>query len=60
MRGHPASPAGVATPGQHFVRVCQEELEALMGPVDPKLKTRRGVTSIMLVRHFGTLYSSGH
>jgi len=37
------------TPGQHFIKVCEEELVALMGPVDPALARRRGVTSIMLV-----------
>jgi signal recognition particle subunit SRP54 len=37
------------TPGQHFVRICQEELESLMGPVEPGLATRNGVTSVMLV-----------
>ncbi len=37
------------TPGQHFVRVCEEELVALMGPVDSSLGRHRGVTSVMLV-----------
>jgi signal recognition particle subunit SRP54 len=38
------------TPGQHFVKVCEEELTALMGPVDPSLaKGPGGVTSLMLV-----------
>ena len=37
------------TPGQHFIKVCEEELVDLMGPVDPTLARRRGVTSIMLV-----------
>jgi signal recognition particle subunit SRP54 len=38
------------TPGQHFVRVCQEELTALMGPVDTSLsRDRGGLTSLMLV-----------
>jgi signal recognition particle subunit SRP54 len=37
------------TPGQHFVKSCEEELVALMGPVDPGLARHRGVTSIMLV-----------
>jgi signal recognition particle subunit SRP54 len=37
------------TPGQHFVRACEQELVALMGPVDPSLARSRGVTSIMLV-----------
>jgi signal recognition particle subunit SRP54 len=38
-----------ATPGQHFVKACEEELVALMGPVDPKLARARGVSSVMLV-----------
>jgi len=37
------------SPGQHFVAVCEQELAELMGPVDPRLERRRGVTSVMLV-----------
>ncbi len=37
------------TPGQHFVKACEEELVALMGPVDGSLARARGVTSVMLV-----------
>ena len=37
------------TPGQHFVAICEEELVALMGPVDPELASAGGVTSIMLL-----------
>jgi len=38
------------TPGQHFVKVCEEELTQLMGPVDPELaRDGRGVTSVMLL-----------
>ena len=37
------------TPGQHFVKTCEEELVALMGPVDPKLSQVDGKTSVMLV-----------
>jgi len=37
------------TPGQHFVKACQDELVALMGPVDPSLQSAQGKTSIMLV-----------
>ena len=36
------------TPGQHFVRICEEELVDLMGPVDTSLQKSRGMTSIML------------
>jgi len=38
------------TPGQHFVAVCEEELTALMGPVDPSLaKDASGAISILLL-----------
>jgi len=38
-----------ATPGQHFVAICEEELTKLMGPVDPSLEKARGAVSVMLV-----------
>ncbi|MGI5830825.1 MAG: signal recognition particle protein [Bradymonadia bacterium] len=39
------------TPGQHFIKICQEELEALMGPVDeePIKMGAKAPTKIMLV-----------
>ncbi len=38
------------TPGQHFVASCEQELVALMGPVDTKLsRDSHGVISIMLL-----------
>jgi signal recognition particle subunit SRP54 len=38
------------TPGQHFVKVCQDELTALMGPVDPTLRRDDArTTSVMLL-----------
>ena len=38
------------TPGQHFVRSCQEELTELMGPVNPELaRSEGGVTSVLLL-----------
>ena len=38
------------TPGQHFVKICEEELTDLMGPVDPTLaRGPGGVISVMLV-----------
>ncbi|MHC5021786.1 MAG: signal recognition particle receptor subunit alpha, partial [Planctomycetota bacterium] len=38
------------TPGQHFVKICEEELTALMGPVDATLAhDAGGVVSLMLV-----------
>jgi len=37
-------------PGQHFVKICEEELVALMGPVDPSLaQGPGGVVSLMLI-----------
>ncbi len=37
-------------PGQHFVAICEQELTALMGPVDPALgRGPGGVVSVMLV-----------
>ncbi len=36
------------TPGQHFVKICEDELTELMGPVDTRLSRDRGATSIML------------
>jgi len=37
------------SPGQHFVKSCEEELSALMGPVDPSLaRDSSGTTSVML------------
>jgi signal recognition particle subunit SRP54 len=38
-----------ATPGQHFVKACHDELVALMGPVDASLARADGRTSVMLV-----------
>jgi signal recognition particle subunit SRP54 len=38
------------TPQDHFVKICHDELEALMGPVDTSLKLRpRGPTGVMMV-----------
>ena len=38
------------SPAQHFVALCEEELAALMGPVDPSLaRDAAGTTSILLV-----------
>jgi len=36
------------TPGQHFVKACEDELVLLMGPVDTSLARDAGATSIML------------
>ncbi len=38
------------TPGDHFVRICHEELVNLMGPVDVELEyANKGPTAIMMV-----------
>jgi signal recognition particle subunit SRP54 len=38
------------TPGQHFVKICEQELTALMGPVDASLSAGSGgVVSLMLM-----------
>ncbi len=38
------------TPGQHFIKICEEELTSLMGPVDPALaRDPAGITSVMLL-----------
>ena len=37
------------TPGQHFVAACEQELVALMGPVDATLARAEGVTSVLLL-----------
>ena len=37
------------SPGQHFVAICEQELVALMGPVDPTLaRDEAGLVSVML------------
>src|SRR5712671_349840 len=39
-----------ATPEQHFIRICQEKLVELMGPVDVTVDwAKKGPTSIMMV-----------
>ncbi len=37
------------SPGQHFIAICENELVALMGPVDPTLARAGNVTSVMLL-----------
>ena len=38
------------SPQDHFVKICHDELEALMGPVDTSLKLRdRGPSGVMMV-----------
>ena len=36
------------SPGQHFVKACEDELVELMGPVDTDLTRDSGATSVML------------
>jgi signal recognition particle subunit SRP54 len=36
------------TPGQHFIKICEEELTDLMGPVDSSLASSAGLVSILL------------
>jgi signal recognition particle subunit SRP54 len=36
------------SPGQHFIKICEDQLVDLMGPVDTDLAREAGVTSIML------------
>src|SRR6185436_11621308 len=39
-----------ATPDQHFVKICQDELTELMGPVDTSITyAKKGPTGIMMV-----------
>ncbi|MEE2757047.1 MAG: signal recognition particle protein [Myxococcota bacterium] len=35
--------------GDYFIKICQDELEALMGPVDTSLTFSTGVTKIMMI-----------
>lgn len=38
------------TPADHFIKICHDQLESLMGPVDTSLKFKeRGPTGIMMV-----------
>src|SRR5260221_8027479 len=36
-------------PGDHFIKICHDELEALMGPVDVSLKLSKKPAGIMMV-----------
>jgi signal recognition particle subunit SRP54 len=37
------------TPGDHFIHICQQELEALMGPADPSLVLDQAISKIMMI-----------
>ncbi|MFZ9886830.1 MAG: signal recognition particle protein [Myxococcota bacterium] len=41
-------------PAEHFVRICYDELEALMGPVDTDIQLSKPVGTIMMVGLQGT------
>jgi signal recognition particle subunit SRP54 len=37
-------------PGEHFIKICHDELESLMGPVEPGLSyAKKGITRVMMV-----------
>jgi signal recognition particle subunit SRP54 len=36
-------------PGDHFIHICQQELEALMGPADPDLILDQPISKIMMI-----------
>ena len=39
-----------ATPADHFVKICHDQLEALMGPVDTSIRFKpKGTTGVMMV-----------
>lgn len=37
------------SPAQHFIKICQDELEALMGPANSALELKKPIASIMMV-----------
>ncbi len=41
-------------PADHFIKICYDELEALMGPVDTSIRLSKPVGSIMMVGLQGT------
>jgi signal recognition particle subunit SRP54 len=47
-------------PGDHFIKICHEELQGLMGPVDTSLKFGAGVTKIMMVGPSGLRQDDHH
>jgi signal recognition particle subunit SRP54 len=50
LRAKAGDKALSATPDQHFVKICMDELVALMGPVDTDLNwAKKGPTVIMMV-----------
>ncbi len=50
LRAKAGDKALSATPDQHFIKICQDELVALMGPVDTEITlAKKGPTGIMMV-----------
>src|SRR5947209_18737863 len=50
LRAKAGDKALSATPEQHFIRICQQELVELMGPIDTDIDwAKKGPTSIMMV-----------
>jgi signal recognition particle subunit SRP54 len=50
LRARASGKAIKVTPGEHFVKICQNELVSLMGPVDTGLAyAKKGPTGIMMV-----------
>jgi signal recognition particle subunit SRP54 len=50
LKGPKKGPNGMqVTPGDHFIRICHDELVALMGPVDPSLDLSGHPAIVMMV-----------
>jgi signal recognition particle subunit SRP54 len=50
LRAKAGDRALAATPEQHFIKICQDELVELMGPVDNSIDwAKKGPTSVMMV-----------
>ena len=50
LKGPKKGPNGMqVTPGDHFIRICHDELVALMGPVDPTLDLTGHPAVVMMV-----------
>ena len=49
--GQAARHLQIVTPAEHFINICHEELEALMGPVDTEIRFKRPgeISTIMMV-----------
>jgi signal recognition particle subunit SRP54 len=50
LRAKAGDKALAATPEQHFIKICQDELTALMGPVETDVQyAKKGPTGVMVV-----------